>query len=80
MALSESEIQKLRETSRKVGEHAISDPAYKAKLRADPAGTLAEAGIPAEALPDVIHEAGLSDVAGYSPNCIVSCPVLSVSV
>ncbi len=80
MSLNDAELQKLRETARSIGEQAIKDPAYKEKLRSDPAGTLAAAGIPAEAIPDVMHEAGLSDVAGYAPNCVISCPVLSVSV
>jgi len=83
MGLSDSELQKLRETSRNIGERAIKDPVFKAKLRSDPAGTLTELGVPAEVIPDVVREAGLSDVAGYGANvgpCIISCPALTVSI
>jgi hypothetical protein len=66
-------IEEVRKITRQLASRAQEDEQFKEQLKADPQGTMKAAGIPEEALSDVLGETELADVAGYAkPQCIGS--------
>ncbi|GCE14649.1 hypothetical protein [Tengunoibacter tsumagoiensis] len=78
--MSDQNLDQLRATARQLVERINSDSSFKEKVEKDPKGTLVAEGLPENAVGEFLHEANLTDVAGYSADltisitaCLLSC-------
>ena len=71
-----------RQKALEIVERLRGDSAYRQRVKDDPTGTLTEAGLPAGAVADFLHETGYpSEVSGYAipgqcrsgGGCITGC-------
>lgn len=67
MTTESNELEHVLGIARDVTQRASDDPAFRDQLYSDPAGTLAAAGMPPEAIARFLVEEGMeeSDVTGY---------------
>jgi hypothetical protein len=67
MSQHEATIQQIRAIAGDVAARAMNDGGYRASLEADPVGVLRTAGVPEEAMGDLLRDFGIesSDVSGY---------------
>lgn len=69
------EAARARALARGLALRLTTDPAFRARLEADPAATLSEAGMPEHGVADFMHDWSASaEVGGYKwPNCESTC-------
>lgn len=76
--------QQIREQAQAIATRVKSDPEFHQRLKADPARTLAEEGIPERAIPDLLRENMPNDeVSGYmvsNPECGLLTCIITHSV
>lgn len=67
-SLDPGTLDRARAMTQEIVRRAQADADYKERVRADPAGVLRESGLPEEAIPAFVAEAGLDggEVTGYS--------------
>ena len=74
-----NDIEGIRLIARGIADRAKTDSEFRERLRADARGTLVAEGLPEEAVPDFMHEAGPADVEAHAARpcggltCITSC-------
>ncbi len=71
--MSNVDREKVRALCNELSARMQADPAFKAQVTSDPAGTLTAYNLPAEVIPDFLQEVGIgAEVQAY---CIYTCSV-----
>lgn len=80
MAVDGGRHEAARARARAVADRLTAEPAFRARVEANPVATLIEAGLPEEGIEDVLRElaAGV-DVGGYyAAECKMTCGLTCV--
>lgn len=77
MSSGRFEIELARSNVEKLAHYMIDDPTFAQQIRESPRRTLREAGLPEEAITDLLREFRISgedeDVAGFQDQCGWTC-------